>query len=184
MSITIYLYHKQHNVTRMNYFGKTIQMNKRKNPWSYSGSGKHWSYHLKKHGRNVTTINVWGFDTQEQATEFAIWFSKTYDIVNSKQWANEVIETALDGTTIWTEQMKEKMRKPKTSTINMSLSHAKIFWTVINPNGEKQIIKNLTEFCRKNNLNQSHMVQVAKGKSRYSSHKGWKCYKTGTDFQN
>jgi hypothetical protein len=44
-------------------------------------------------------------------------------------------------------------------------------WTFIDPNGEKIIIKNLARFCRENNLLQSSMFCVSKGKMK--SHKGW-----------
>ena len=44
-------------------------------------------------------------------------------------------------------------------------------WIFIDPNGEKIIIKNLARFCRENNLLQSSMFCVSKGKMK--SHKGW-----------
>jgi len=50
---------------------------------------------------------------------------------------------------------------------------AKIY-DVITPTGETFTIKNLAKFCRENNLNASHMTQIAKKKKRYTN-KGWKC---------
>jgi len=44
-------------------------------------------------------------------------------------------------------------------------------WIFIDPNGNKIIIKNLARFCLENNLKQSSMCFVAKGKNK--SHKGW-----------
>lgn len=47
-------------------------------------------------------------------------------------------------------------------------------WEFIDPNGKHIIIKNLSEFCRNNGLNQSHMVSVAQGRQGFKSHKGYK----------
>lgn len=44
----------------------------------------------------------------------------------------------------------------------------------ISPQGVHIEVYNLREFCRNNNLQQSHMVKVAKGKVRH--HKGWTNY--------
>lgn len=48
-------------------------------------------------------------------------------------------------------------------------------WLVISPDGEKTIIKNLTIFCKNNDLNPSKMYAVAKGNENRIQHKGWKC---------
>ena len=88
---TVYLYIKQHSITGLKYFGRTIF-----NPFEYNGSGKYWVPHYKKYGKEyIKTLEVWGFDNQELCTEFALNFSLQNDIVKSKQWANLVLE---DGT--------------------------------------------------------------------------------------
>lgn len=88
---TVYLYVKQHSVTGLKYFGRTIF-----NPFVYKGSGQHWIPHFKKHGEDlIQTLEVWGFDDQYLCTEFALKFSKDNNIVESKEWANLVLE---DGT--------------------------------------------------------------------------------------
>ena len=90
---TIYLYVKQHNITGLKYFGKTIR-----NPFEYNGSGLYWQRHLKIHGKkHIKTLEVWGFDNQESCTQFAIRFSQDNDIVESKEWANIRIENGKDG---------------------------------------------------------------------------------------
>jgi hypothetical protein len=48
-------------------------------------------------------------------------------------------------------------------------------WQITYPNGETKIIKNLTQFCRDNNLYQGNMVCVSQGKRKH--HKGFKCSK-------
>lgn len=85
--MTIYLYHKRHLTTHLNYFGKTIN-----NPLLYNGSGIRWSHHLKKHGALVETVYIWEFDNVDDCTKFAIDFSIQNNIVNSREWANLCIE--------------------------------------------------------------------------------------------
>lgn len=128
----IYLYVKQHKITGLKYFGRTI-----KNPFKYKGSGTHWNRHLKKHGFDIETIEVYGFDDQETCTKFAIKFSNENMIVESKLWANEVPENGVagGGATYWknkvfTEEHKAKLSKAHQNKImteehkkNMSIAH-------------------------------------------------------------
>jgi hypothetical protein len=94
MSIFVptWLYVKIHNSTGLKYLGKTVQ-----DPYSYNGSGKHWKSHLKKHGKNVTTLWACKYNNQEILREEALFFSKVYDVVNSKEWANIMIEDGATG---------------------------------------------------------------------------------------
>lgn len=84
ISMIIYLYIKQHSITDLKYFGMT----KQKDPFKYLGSGKYWRLHLNKHGYNIKTIEIWGFDDQQLCTEFALKFSKENNIARSNSWAN------------------------------------------------------------------------------------------------
>jgi hypothetical protein len=106
----IYLYVKQHQSTGLLYFGKTTKVD----PFKYKGSGKHWGRHLKKHGREISTIEVWGFDNQDACTRFALEFSEKHCIVESKRWANLKPENGLDGGgapgRVCSEETKAKMR--------------------------------------------------------------------------
>jgi hypothetical protein len=89
--MTIYLYIKQHSITGLKYFGRTIS-----DPYVYNGSGKYWVPHCKKHGDDlIETLNIWNFEDQESCTEFALKFSIENNIVESEEWANLVLE---DGT--------------------------------------------------------------------------------------
>lgn len=90
----IYLYVKQHSITKLKYFGKTMK----RDPFKYLGSGTRWLNHINKHGKsNVTTLDVWGFDDQDLCTAFALKFSEDNDIVNSPEWANLRPENGIDG---------------------------------------------------------------------------------------
>jgi rubrerythrin len=90
----MFLYHKRHTLTGLNYFGKTYR-----NPYEYYGSGIRWTNHLKKHGYNVETIKIWKFKNLSKLTNFALNFSKKNNIVKSKKWANLMEENGLDGIT-------------------------------------------------------------------------------------
>lgn len=93
MSI-IYLYIKQHSITGLKYFGKT----KFKNPFKYLGSGKYWTRHISKHGKEyIKTLEIYGFDDYESCSEFALKFSTENNIVYSDDWANLKLENGLDG---------------------------------------------------------------------------------------
>ena len=89
-----YLYIKQHSITKIKYFGKTTR-----NPIKYLGSGKYWKNHINKHDKEfVETIWVSEpYTNKDLLSEFALFFSEEYDIVNSKEWANLNPENGLDG---------------------------------------------------------------------------------------
>ena len=87
-----YLYVKTHNKTGLKYFGKTSR-----NPISYRGSGTYWNRHLKIYGNDVDTEVLGYFTDQEECTKFSLNFSKTYSIVECKNWANLMVEDGSSG---------------------------------------------------------------------------------------
>jgi hypothetical protein len=92
-----YLYIKTHNKTGLKYFGKTSQ-----DPYQYKGSGTRWIYHIKKYGYDVTTEllnNGNTYSTYEELSNAAIEFSFKNNIVESKDWANIIIESGDGGDT-------------------------------------------------------------------------------------
>jgi hypothetical protein len=106
--IPTWLYIKQHNITGLKYFGKTISSN----PFNYRGSGIYWKNHLKHHGCDVSTIWCELFNDRESLTEFATNFSIKNNIAESTEWANLKNENGLDGSppgVIFTESHREKL---------------------------------------------------------------------------
>lgn len=87
-----WLYIKQHNVTGLKYFGKTIS-----DPETYLGSGIYWTNHLKKHGNDVSTVWTQLFEDRNILKEYAIKFSEENNIVESEEWANLKQEDGLMG---------------------------------------------------------------------------------------
>jgi hypothetical protein len=90
--MTIYLYIKQHNITKLKYFGKTKQ-----DPYSYNGSGKYWKRHISKHGLDISTLQVYTFENYNDCEKFALDFSLKNNIAESKEWANLKPENGKDG---------------------------------------------------------------------------------------
>ncbi len=88
-----WLYIKQHNITGLKYFGKTVE----KDPRKYPGSGSYWTAHLEKHGNEVTTVWCKLFESREEVIEYAMKFSLENNIAQSDDWANLVIENGIDG---------------------------------------------------------------------------------------
>lgn len=119
-SNTIYLYLKTHNVTGYMYLGKTVS----KDPHKYTGSGKLWLRHLNKHGYNYSTKILAECSTAEEVQALGLYYSKKYDIVKSKSFANMMEESGNGGATRgtgWshTTETIAKLSKPKSNTDNM-----------------------------------------------------------------
>ena len=103
----IYLYVKTHLDTGLKYFGKTTKSNYER----YKGSGKYWKAHIKKYGYNVSTELVFSHEDLETVKQFALQFSESNNIVNSKNWANLIPETGLDGGSLSDYHSSESRRK-------------------------------------------------------------------------
>ena len=88
----IYLYLKTHNKTGLKYLGKTIR-----DPNTYHGSGLYWKRHLKEHGLNINTQILLATENKDEFKETAIFFSRLFNIVESKEWANFREETGHGG---------------------------------------------------------------------------------------
>jgi len=102
---------KKHNQTGLKYFCKTT----RPNPHVYKGSGVRWALHLKKHGRDVSTIWCKLFTDMNELMYCAITFSIEHKIVESKEWANLVIE---DGITGWPSGTKHSIESVEKCRLN------------------------------------------------------------------
>lgn len=108
-----FLYIKQHNITGLKYFGKTVELD----PVKYKGSGKRWQHHLKKHGNDVSTIWYQRFTDKDELKKFSLRFSEENNIVESKDWANLKPEDGLWGGGVkgiklgpMSEEHKQKIR--------------------------------------------------------------------------
>jgi hypothetical protein len=98
----IYLYLKTHNKTGLKYLGKTEQ-----DPFKYKGSGVRWLKHIKKHGYDVTTEILFETEDREELREVGIQYSESWDIINSSNFANIMLESGDGGDTSDSEKFKE-----------------------------------------------------------------------------
>lgn len=114
----IYLYLKE-SPLGLKYLGQTI-----KNPFKYEGSGTRWKRHLKKYkiekDKVKTTILLKSFD-REEIKKLAIHYSKFWNIVKSKKWANLVIETGENYRVNYTVK-KDTLLKMRIANLGKKLS--------------------------------------------------------------
>jgi hypothetical protein len=100
----IYLYKKTHNVTGLQYLGKTS----RKDPYTYPGSGKRWRAHLDKHGYEFTTEILIESDDPSKIAKMGLYYSNLWNVVKDKHWANLKPESGDGGTFEHTPEAKKK----------------------------------------------------------------------------
>ena len=126
-----FLYIKQHTVTGMLYFGKTVQ----KDPITYRGSGKLWTLHFRKHGKDsIETLWYCLFTEIETLVKTALHFSIQNDIVNSTNWANLMLESGLNGS--------EGYKFTEEQKLNMSIAQRNITRTYVQTEEHKQRVSN------------------------------------------
>lgn len=78
---------KIHNKTRFKYLCKK-STNSISKCFKYNGSGKHWRYHLRKHGADISTFILGIFSSIEHLKIVGRFYSDILDITKSKEWAN------------------------------------------------------------------------------------------------
>lgn len=113
-----YLYVKTHNITGLKYLGQT----KQKNPHKYKGSGKYWTHHIQKHGYNVTTQILLYTENLQEIKETGVFFSKLWNIVASKEWAN-LKEESGDGGQLNSIQHSEIMKRSNKERVETGTHH-------------------------------------------------------------
>ena len=87
---------KQHNKTKLKYLCK-CSTNNIKYCYSYCGSDKYWKRHLKKHGKDITTTILGIYDTNEELAVAGAYYSKLWNVVENKEFANLIPETGQGG---------------------------------------------------------------------------------------
>jgi hypothetical protein len=115
-----YLMVKTHKITGLKYLCQT----KRKDPHKYLGSGTRWKYHLKKHGKTISTEIICECHSNAEIKERGLYFSELWDIVESKDWANLIPETGEGGSNTPEVIQKAKETKLKNKTCT-TYSHIK-----------------------------------------------------------
>lgn len=79
---------KQHNVTGLKY----LCITSKQNPYKYKGSGHYWLKHLSEYGDDITTIILEETDNKEELAEYGKYYSKLFNVVSDKCFANLIEE--------------------------------------------------------------------------------------------
>jgi len=77
-------------------------------PHIYKGSGKHWKRHIEKHGYDVETEILLETTSKEELKEVGLYYSKKWNIVNSKEWANLTEETGNGMSSSFSKEIQQK----------------------------------------------------------------------------
>jgi hypothetical protein len=114
-----YLYVKTHRITGLKYLGQTKQ-----DPFIYSGSGKYWKSHLKKHGVDINTEIIKECQTKDELKNWGAHYSNLWNVVESNEWANLMPELG-DGAMPGYKRTKESVLKGiETRRKNRTLTHS------------------------------------------------------------
>jgi len=100
------LYKKTHKVTGLKYLGYTSS----NDPQKYKGSGKYWRRHCDKHGYNVDTEVLFETGSKEELRTKGLYYTKLWNVVESKEWANLKPESGNGGTFSHRSDSIEKIR--------------------------------------------------------------------------
>lgn len=107
MTRKLYLYKKTHRITGLQYLGKTVSTD----PHSYPGSGVYWTRHLTIHGNDVYTEILRECYSESELIEWGLYYSKLWNIVESKEWANLTEEAGPGGA--WSIESRQKLSQTK-----------------------------------------------------------------------
>lgn len=122
--MSLYLYKKTHLVTGLKYLGKTY-----KDPHSYKGSGTFWLRHINKYGNLVHTEILKECQTNDEVKEWGLYFSKIWNVVESKEWANLKEESGSGGGCVGEANgMFGKRRTPEEKNAVSMANKGKIPW--------------------------------------------------------
>lgn len=148
--MTIYLYIKTHNVTGLKYLGKT-----KNDPYKYKGSGKYWNRHIKKYGYDIKTEILLVTENEIELKETGLFFSKIFNVVKSKEWANLTEESGNGiSSNFSSELQKKRIREgnlPQLYTKEKAIAHNKKMLELgIHPSQRPELIKRTNEKMLKN----------------------------------
>lgn len=97
---------------------KYLCMTSKRDPLTYHGSGKRWRRHLEKHNPTISTDILGIFDTKDELKKAGLYYSKLFDVVASKDWANMTEEKG-DGGLIGKGQLGKRWKCSHDAKKNM-----------------------------------------------------------------
>lgn len=137
------------------YIGSAVNFRER---WSQHQSSLRRGVH-----RNIYLQNAWDKYGAARFEFSVLEFVERADLLRSEQvWIDK---------TRCTDQKIGFNLYPIAGSLGNT--HAQVWEGFIDPNGNEMTITNLYDFCRRNGLNFTAMRNLAIGKSKLKSHKGW-----------
>lgn len=129
MNIKLYL---KESPLGLKYLGKCESVD----PFKYKGSGVIWKRHLKAHNFTETDIKttiLFETDNKEEFKKVALYYSKLWDIVNNKEFANLIPEQGDGGVTsgcfkkgvVFTDEHKAKLSRSRRSYTHSDATNKK-----------------------------------------------------------
>ncbi len=108
---------KKHKKTGLKYLCYTQQ----KDHNSYTGSGKYWVKHIKKHGIYIETQLIFETENYDEFKQKALNISQQLNVVLSNEWANLRDEDGIGGNTVsnkmWITDGTDELYIEKDNTI-------------------------------------------------------------------
>lgn len=99
---------KTHRTTNFKYLCVTTKEDYE----GYCGSGVRWRKHLKKHGFDVSTELLFEHESRDFVFKsVCLYFSELYDVVNSDDWANLILEDGNTGSAFTRYSDKAKVAR-------------------------------------------------------------------------
>lgn len=114
---------KEHNITKLKYLCITKRVDWEK----YSGSGKYWLNHIKKHGNDIDTEVLYESEDYNDFLEKCIYFSALFDVVLNEEFANLVPEWGYNNGSkesnleMWWKYASDSIKKEVISKRNISI---------------------------------------------------------------
>jgi hypothetical protein len=178
----IYLYLKTHNISGLKYLGKTT-----KDPNTYIGSGIVWRDHLKKYGSdNITTEILFMSDDKQEIKRKGIYYSKLWNIVESKSFANLRPEEGDGGDTSKCEAYKKGIKNRRRYYGENNPNFGSVY-KLASPDQQIYFIKSkaeLKKFCDKHNLSFTVFVMCMterRATTKYGKNYLWQIYKVDNE---
>ena len=101
---------KTHNVTGLKYLCVSTKADYN----SYCGSGVKWRNHLQYHGFDFSTTVL--YESQNRNEIFravCLYYSNLYDVVNSDEWANLILEDGNTGSAFYKHSAQQRIERSK-----------------------------------------------------------------------
>lgn len=173
-----YLLLKQHNVSGLKYL--CFHYGTYQSCFSYNGSGLYWKSHLKKHGVDISTIVLSESIDKSEISKFGIFYSNLWDVVNSINFANLIIENAeSDPSKLHTKEAREKRVISLKERISKSgltekekIAKAKAMAVMHSPEKRKRAIESIRNRCESKNFTDK-MLKRGENRSKRISDVGF-----------